>query len=145
MHMITWSNFSIRNIRDVTPMSSSAQQTHNQANDDQEHSLLAHVTIRPMSVHVSRCAPCRALHAQWTPCQCLWLRRSALVPFVTPLESKWLKSTLHVEQPTPTTIPLTLSSSLHIKGLPRGGGMDSRSLIYWSNPPLTTKVGLNPP
>jgi hypothetical protein len=35
------------------------------------------------------------------------------------LESRWLRSTLHAEWTTPTTIPLTLSSS-HIRGLTRG-------------------------
>ena len=36
------------------------------------------------------------------------------------LESKRLRFTLHAERTTPTTIPLTLSSSLHVKGLTQG-------------------------
>ena len=132
------------------PTSSSAQHTHNRANDDQERSLLAHATVRPMPAHV----PCRAPHRAYTRNEPHVRAPGPHAPVAAKvgsdticnaLESKRLRSTLNAEQTTPTTIPLTLSSSLRVKGLTRDGGMDSRSLICWSIPPLTTKMGLNSP
>ena len=42
------------------PTSSSAQHTHNRANNDQERSLLAHATVHPVPAHVPCHAPRRA-------------------------------------------------------------------------------------
>jgi hypothetical protein len=42
------------------PTSSTAQHTHNRTNDNQERSLLAHATVRPVPTHVPCCAPHRA-------------------------------------------------------------------------------------
>ena len=106
-------------------MSSSAQHTHNQANDDQERSLLAHATVRPVSAHVPCHAPRRAYMSN-EPHVCApspHMPVAMKVGFDTicnALESKRLKSTLHAEQTTPTTIPLTLSSLLRVKGLTQG-------------------------
>ena len=90
------------------PTSSSAQHTHNWANDDQECSPVAHMTVRPMPAHV----PCRApigptramnpMSAHQTRTR-LWPQRLALIPFCNAPESKLLRPTLHVERTTPTT------------------------------------------
>ena len=104
------------------PTSSSAQHTHNWANDDQERSLLAHATVHPVPAHV----PCHAPHRAYTrnePHVCTPAPHTPVAMKVgsdticNALESKWLRYTLHIERTTPTTIPLTLSSSLRVKGL----------------------------
>ena len=107
------------------PMSSLAQHTHNRANDDQERSLLAQATVRPMQAHVPRRAPSRAytrdkpqVHAPGPHAPVAAKVGSDTI--CNALESKQLRSTLHAERTTPTTIPLTLLSSLHVKGLIQG-------------------------
>jgi hypothetical protein len=107
------------------PMSSSGPTYPQSGNDNQERSLLAHATVHPVPAHVPRRALRRAYtrnepHVQPLAHTCPWLRRSALIPFCNAPESKRLWSTLHAEWTTPTTIPLTLSSSLHVKGLTWG-------------------------
>ena len=107
------------------PTSSSAQHTHNRENDDQERSLLAHTTIRLVSAHV----PCRAPRRAYTRNEPHVRAPDPHAPMAVKVgsgticnapKSKRLRSTLHAERTTPTTIPLTLSSSLHVKGLTRG-------------------------
>jgi hypothetical protein len=106
-------------------MSSSAQHTHNRANDDQKRSLLAHTTVHPVPTHVPRRAPRRAyMHNE--PHVCAPDQHAPVATkvssgtFVTPSESKRLRSTLHAERTTPTIIPLMFSSSLRVQGLTRG-------------------------
>ena len=107
------------------PTSSSAQHNHNGANDDQEHSLLAHTTMRLVPTHV----PCHATRRAYMHNEPHVHAPSSHAPVATKVgsdticnaqESKRLRSTLHAERTTPTTIPLTLSSSLRIKGLTQG-------------------------
>jgi hypothetical protein len=79
-----------------------AQHTHNQANDNQERSLLAYVTMRTVLAHVPRHAlhrayMCNEPHVQPLARKRSWLRRSALIPFCNAPESKRLRSTLHAE------------------------------------------------
>ena len=50
------------------PTSSLAQHTHNRANDDQECSLFAHATVRPVPAHVPCRAPRRAYTRNEPPC-----------------------------------------------------------------------------
>ena len=84
------------------PTSSSAQHTHNRANDDQERSLLAHATVRPVLAHV----PCRAPHRAYTRNEPHVRAPGPHAPMATKvgsdttcntLESKWLRFTLHAE------------------------------------------------
>ena len=107
------------------PTSSLAQHTHNRANDDQEHSLLAYATVCPVPAHV----PCHAPHRAYMRNEPHVRAPGPHAPVAAKVgsdticnapKSKQLKSTLHAEQTTPTTIPLTLSSSLRAKGLTRG-------------------------
>ena len=107
------------------PTSSSAQHTHNQANDDQERSLLAHATVRQVSAHV----PCRAPRRAYTHNEHHVHAPEPHAPVAAKVsfdsiccaqESKRLRSTLHAERTTPTTIPLMLSTSLCVKGLTQG-------------------------
>ena len=107
------------------PTSSSAQHTHNQANDDQERSVLAHTTVRPVPAHVPCHAPRRAYtcnepHVRTPDPHAPLATKVGSDTICNALESKQLRSTLHAEQTTPTTIPLTLLSSLRIKGLTQG-------------------------
>ena len=107
------------------PTSSSAQHTHNRANNDQERSLSAHATMRPVPAHVPCHAPRRA-YTRNEPHVCTPDLHAPVATKVgsnticNALESKRLRSTLHTERTTPTTIPLMLLSSLHVKGLTRG-------------------------
>jgi hypothetical protein len=119
------------------PTSSSVQHTHKRTKDNHKRSFLAHVTVRPVSAHV----PCHEPRRSYTRIE---PHVRAPNPHVAAkvgsdticnaLESKWLKSTLHAEWTIPTTIPLTPSSSLRVKGLTGDGGMDCRSLTCWYNP-----------
>jgi hypothetical protein len=87
------------------PMSSSAQHTHIWANDDQEHSLLAHATVCPVPAHV----PCRASHRAYTLNEPHVRSPDPHAPVATKVgsdticnapESKRLRSTLHAERTT---------------------------------------------
>jgi hypothetical protein len=81
------------------PTSSSAQHTHNQTNDDQERSLLAHAAVCPVSALLAHATECRHMCHAVHPAKSTrtmnpmsasltrmgpWPQRSALIPFVTP-------------------------------------------------------------
>jgi hypothetical protein len=107
------------------PTSSSAQHTHNRANDNQELSLLAHATVRPVPAHVPRRAPRRAYthnepHVRAPDSHAPVATKVGSDIICNTPKSKWLKFTLRAERTTPTTISLTLLFSLRVKGLTRG-------------------------
>ena len=84
------------------PTSSSAQHTHNRTNDDQECSLLAHATVRLVPAHVPCRAPCRAYmrnepHVRAPGPHAPMAAKVCSDTICNTPESKWLRSTLHVE------------------------------------------------
>ena len=133
--VLNWARYHIHPHLSKDPTSSLAQhKPATRANNNQECSLLAHATVRPVPTHVPCHAPRRAYtrdepHVRAPGPHMPMAAKVGSDTICNALEAKQLKSTLHAEQTTPTTIPLTLSSSLHVKGLTQGWGIDSRSRL----------------